>query len=181
VVHPYDPPVQQEAALILVVPEAEPVIGAFRMRYDPSAALGVPAHITINYPFHPHFGRGADAHSRLAEMASVFRPFDFQLTRVTNFPDVIFLAPDPGAPFLELIRSVAAAFPDSPPYQGQFEQIVPHLTVAHVEPDQLERVLAEVSEAARPALPIHSRATELFLIDNTEGPWRPRTSFPFAG
>jgi hypothetical protein len=31
----------------LVVPEAEPLVKPFRDRYDPSAAAGVPAHITL--------------------------------------------------------------------------------------------------------------------------------------
>jgi hypothetical protein len=35
----------------LVVPEAEPLVKPFRDRYDPSAAAGVPAHITLLYPF----------------------------------------------------------------------------------------------------------------------------------
>jgi hypothetical protein len=37
-----------------LVPEAEPLVKPFRDRYDPSAAAGVPAHITLLYPFkHP--------------------------------------------------------------------------------------------------------------------------------
>jgi 2'-5' RNA ligase len=180
-VHPYDPPIPHEAALIVTVPEAEPVIGSFRLRYDPSAPLGVPAHITINYPFHPHFGRPADAHSRLSELAAGIQAFDFALNRVAHFPDVIYLAPEPVEAFTALIAIVASAFPDSPPYEGQFAQAVPHLTVAQVKAEDLERVLAEVVQAAAPHLPIHCRAQELCLIDNTEGPWRTRTTFAFGG
>jgi hypothetical protein len=42
-----------ESALVVLVPEAEPLVGPFRERYDPSASAGMPAHITINYPFLP--------------------------------------------------------------------------------------------------------------------------------
>jgi len=48
-----------ESALVVLVPEAEAVVGWLRQRYDPSAAIGVPEHITINYPFLP--GEPADA------------------------------------------------------------------------------------------------------------------------
>jgi len=40
-----------ESAFAVNVPEAEPYVGALRERFDPSAALGVPAHITVLYPF----------------------------------------------------------------------------------------------------------------------------------
>ncbi len=105
-------PIPHEAALIVPVPEAEPVIGQFRLRYDPSAVLGVPAHVTINYPFHPHFGRPADAHGRLEALAAGFPAFDFRLSRVASFPDVIYLVPEPKRAFLALIKAVAAAFPE---------------------------------------------------------------------
>ena len=47
-----------ESALVVLVPEAEAIVGRLRQRYDPSAAVGMPAHITLNYPFLP--GEPAD-------------------------------------------------------------------------------------------------------------------------
>ena len=40
-----------ESALVVLVPEADPLVGPFRSFFDPSAALGVPAHVTLLYPF----------------------------------------------------------------------------------------------------------------------------------
>ena len=40
----------RESALLVAVPEAEPLVGALRLVHDPSAAVGVPAHITILLP-----------------------------------------------------------------------------------------------------------------------------------
>lgn len=45
--------IPSESALIVRVPEAEPLVGTFRDRFDPVARLGVPAHITLLYPFEP--------------------------------------------------------------------------------------------------------------------------------
>jgi hypothetical protein len=42
-----------ESALVILVPEAEAVVGRLRQRYDLSAAVGMPTHITLNYPFLP--------------------------------------------------------------------------------------------------------------------------------
>src|ERR1051325_8060387 len=40
-----------ESALVVLVPEAEVFAKPFRDQYDPSAAAGMPAHITLLYPF----------------------------------------------------------------------------------------------------------------------------------
>jgi len=42
-----------ESALMVLVPEDELLVKPFRDRYDPSAADGVPAHVTLLYPFKP--------------------------------------------------------------------------------------------------------------------------------
>jgi hypothetical protein len=40
-----------ESAFAVNVPEAEPYVEVLRNQFDPSAKLGVPAHITVLYPF----------------------------------------------------------------------------------------------------------------------------------
>ena len=40
-----------QSAVILPVPEADAVIGEWRRRLDRSAAWGVPAHVTLLFPF----------------------------------------------------------------------------------------------------------------------------------
>ena len=42
-----------ESALVILVPEAEALVGSFRDLHDAGAAVGVPAHITVLYPFKP--------------------------------------------------------------------------------------------------------------------------------
>jgi hypothetical protein len=39
------------SALIVEVPAAEPVVARHRERLDSSAPLGIPAHVTVLYPF----------------------------------------------------------------------------------------------------------------------------------
>ena len=43
-----------QTALIITVPEAEQLVGEYRDRYDPSAMFGVPAHLSLLYPFAKH-------------------------------------------------------------------------------------------------------------------------------
>jgi len=40
-----------ETVLIVKVPEAEPAVGEWRTQFDPVAAAGIPAHITVLAPF----------------------------------------------------------------------------------------------------------------------------------
>ena len=72
--------------------------------------------------------------------------FDYALTDIRRFPNGIYLAPDPARPFITLTEAVISAFPDYPPYEGQFPDIVPHLTVAHHEDqpslNEIERAFA---------------------------------------
>src|SRR5437660_989822 len=42
-----------ESALLIPVPEAEPLVGQWRLEHDPSARAGVPPHVTLLYPFLP--------------------------------------------------------------------------------------------------------------------------------
>jgi 2'-5' RNA ligase len=83
-----------ESAFMILVPEAEPLVGAFRDRYDPSAAAGVPAHITLLYPFkHPD----EVDQSMLDDLSASFKrhvPFQFSLASIRDFPDaILYLAP----------------------------------------------------------------------------------------
>ena len=41
------------SGLIVEVPEVEPAVGELRSRLDGNARLGIPAHITVLFPFVP--------------------------------------------------------------------------------------------------------------------------------
>jgi hypothetical protein len=80
--------------------------------------------------------------------------------------------------FIALINAVYSLFPDSPPYEGQFDEYVPHLTVARVEEAALSPIEADFSKYATPFLPLRCRARELWLMDNSEKLWKTRAVFP---
>jgi 2'-5' RNA ligase len=155
----------RRTALIIAVPEAEPHVAVLRLAHDSSAPLGVPAHITILFPFAP-----ADAvdEDDLAALLAAERSFDFELASVEHFDDgVTYLAPVPAEPFAALTRAVAERWPAYPPYEGAFETVIPHLTVG-----------GTVLELDAP-FPISCRAAEVHLIEENEadGRWRLRRRF----
>jgi 2'-5' RNA ligase len=170
-----------ESALVVLVPEAEPLVRPFRERFDPAAAAGVPAHITLLYPFKPPDQINADVVARLRRCLAPFSGFRFQLTPIRRFPDVLYLAPVPDAPFRDMTKAIWQTFPETPPYAGRHPDIVPHLSVAQMT-DQaaLDSVAREFCEPARIALPISAAIGEVALLEKIGPRWSPRMAFALA-
>ena len=159
----------QESALVIAVPESEPLVGAWRARHDYSAQLGVMAHVTLFYPFvHPR-ELGPQTDERLEALFARQRSFDFALTEPRRFGEqVLWLAPEPSAPFSALTDALCAAFPPLQPYGGVHEVVIPHLTVA----DQTDvTTMARIEAALVPGLPVACRATEAVLLRGDRAAW----------
>ncbi len=173
--------VESESALVILVPEAEGLVAPFRLKYDPVTAMGVPAHITLLYPFMAPQLISIAEKSKLAEMSSKFHPFELKLTEVRLFPDVVYLHPEAGNNLTELIRALASAFPEFPLYEGRFAELIPHLTVAQVgDPSELEQLARRFRQKAKQFLPIIKQVTEVTLIEKRQNLWVPGDSFPFS-
>jgi hypothetical protein len=156
----------RRTALIVPVSEAEAQVGDLRLAHDPSAARGVPAHVTILFPF---FDAEEVDEAAVADLISGFPAFDFELDQVDRFPDgTTWLRPTPSLPFVDLTAAVWQRWPERPPYEGAFDQVIPHLTISATPLDvQLE-------------LPIAARAREVMLIEEDEpsGRWTARLHLP---
>ncbi len=166
-----------ESALLVPLAEAEGRIGEWRSLYDPSCAAGVPAHVTLIYPFVPPDAIDDALLQTLAAHFAAARPFDVAFPRLARFPGVIYLAPEPAQPFRALIAGLVKRWPEYPPYRGAHEEVVPHLTIAdrraHLDLVLMNRV--EVGVA--PLLPFADRASEVWLMTSRRGRWRRKARF----
>ena len=170
-----------ESALVVIVPEAEDLVGAFRSRFDPSAAAGVPAHITILYPFKTPSELSAEVIGKLRALFANISSFDVRLTKLERFPFVLYLALEPAEPLRQVINMVTDSFPEAPPYGGKVQDIIPHLTVAHAaDCHELERIAADLQRQANGHLPIQSTVREIVLMVNESGRWEIRKRFALA-
>lgn len=168
-----------ERALVVLVPPAEGLVEPYRRRYDPSAGAGMPAHITINYPFQPSGVDQPGFEGGLQTLFSAFPAFEMRLARVERFPDVLYLAPQPVRPFQDLIQHVADRYPESPPYGGVFDQVIPHLTVADVkDPAELDPIAERFLRAAHNVLPLRMHVDTVWLMDNRTGRWSKKIPLP---
>lgn len=98
-----------DSAVLVPVPEAEPIRRGWWDRLTTEAWEGVPAHVTI-------LALPADAVDEgvLSELASHFgkvEPFAFALTGVRAFPDTVWLAPQQAEPFIASPRACSRGTP----------------------------------------------------------------------
>jgi hypothetical protein len=167
-------------ALIVVVPEADALVGALRLRHDASARLGAPAHVTVLFPFLAPDDVSAQALLGLQALFSAHPSFAFELRSVERFAATCYLAPSPAEPFVALTEAVWRAHPEHPPFAGEFDTIVPHLTVAHG--DAADAAIA--SDAVAAALARHgavrSVCRAVVLMENSSGRWRRMHEFALA-
>jgi 2'-5' RNA ligase len=159
-------------ALIVPVPSAEPAVSKWRARHDPSAALGMPAHVTVLYPF---LKPAAITHAVERELESVLSPFpafEFKLVGVDRFPGILYLAPEPSEPFVRLTRALCERWPDHPPYNGDFDEVVPHVTV--IQGDEPPEAAGELEQATA----IDAEAKEVWLMAERGHSWSLLRRFP---
>lgn len=153
--------IPMESALLLIIPEAEPAVGVHRAEHEAAARVGVPAHITVAYPFKPATDLDPEDMSRLRALFAACPGFVVELAATGWFgSDVLFLDPRDADAIVRLTREVEAAFPDYPIYGGAFDGIHPHLTIAH---DCGAEVLQTIAEEVSPSLPIIHTAVAVEL------------------
>ncbi|HTT87341.1 MAG TPA: 2'-5' RNA ligase family protein [Acidimicrobiales bacterium] len=163
-------------ALVVCVPAADAVVGRTRRRLDPAAAQGLDAHVTVLYPFLPLPAVSPAVLSRLGGLVGSTTAFEFALTELRWFDDrVLYIAPDPSEPFAELTARLWETFPDCPPYGGEFDETIPHLTVGEgAWPPRMRRAARRL----RRHLPVRAVADEVRLMaPGPGGRWDVRHRF----
>lgn len=131
--------------------------------------MGMHAHVTLLAPFTPPDQLVAGRMREVRDVLAAFQPFDFKLA-ATSYLDlgsrrVLYLRPEPGEPFLDLIDALVERFPEHPPYGRRRLRPVPHLTVA-TSPDQ--RLLNQIERAVQPELPIAASANDALVVEYGE-------------
>lgn len=168
------------SAVLVSVPEAEHVVKVHRDRFDRSAWAGVPAHVTVLYPFVPPSEIDDAVLKTLAEAVVVVPRFRAEWKTTNWFGDqVLWLAPEPESSFLALTTAVMRAFPGYLPYEGLYGDAVPHLTVGdHDSRDELVAVEREI----RPQLPVTKDVDSVQVMcgTNSPGSWHALAELPLG-
>ncbi len=171
------------SVLLVPVPALETFVRARSEHYDRDYVSADPrfvhAHVTALGPFLPPAELSPEAIGQVAEIACTTAAFDFALEELAVFPNgIIHLLPTPSAPFEELTRRLWRAFPQCPPYAGEFGAVVPHLTLDalsdKVTPESTRQLVAC-------HLPVRCRADRLDLAWYAPGDCRVLQSWQLGG
>ena len=164
-------------ALVIPVPELEPIVSHWRDRTGHPAGRRMPAHITVMYPFLSSHELSTDVYSGLADVCGRTPPIEVTFRSLGTFPGVVYLAPSPVEEFRGLTERVVEMWPGLQPYEGAHTDVVPHLTLAYTDDAGLVHRIAEEVE---PQLPISSALNQACIFELADAKWRHRFSLPFG-
>jgi len=170
------------SGLIVPLPDLEPVVGEWRACYD-AEFVDTPAHVTVLFPWIPPGSLTEADLDAVGQLARSWQPFEVCFARFGDFQTfedagVHYLAPEPADPFLALTDDVCAVWPEYPPYEGAFAEVVPHLTVSSsADAEQA----AELRAAVEALLPVRTVAAELVVVEVLDRRCRVRRSFRLGG
>ena len=172
-----------DSALVIPVPDVEHAVAAHRLRHDPSAGAGIAAHVTIHFPWIPAETVDAGALAKVRGLAESTPPFAVDFAELRWFGElVLWLAPTPEGPFRELSDRSASVWPEASRYGGQFDDVVPHLTVGDVTHGGDVAALHAVETELARALPLRAQASEIWwYARDLSGRWTARAAFSLGG
>jgi 2'-5' RNA ligase len=165
---------ERRGGLIVPVLEVEARIQPSPAEYVPVWADGMPAHVTLLFPFPRLDQLDASDRADLTALFSSTPSIRVTFAEVGQFPEFVYLAPEPRDWFISLTEALSGRF-GLRPYGGIFPSIVPHLTVArHADP----AALAQIAASLRPYLPIESDVREVWLMEEAaDGHWDRAATF----
>jgi 2'-5' RNA ligase len=161
-------------ALVLVLDDARPALEPVRAEFHAeSVARGIPLHVTVLFPF---VAPDAVPVRTLEALFASFPPLDLSLTRLAEFPGVVYAVPEPDTELLTLMHAVHARFPETPPYEGEFEEVIPHATLSEGAP------LDAVAGRCESLLPIACHVHEVtLLMESAPDRWAEGRRFALRG
>ncbi len=156
-----------ETGLIIPVPSFQDFVDTWRPAVDGVPPVGVPAHVTVLYPFLPP----TLAERCIDELGAFFAAwprFTYSLEEIGWFDDqVVFVRPRPTSSFVDLTNAVEERW-GLPPYRGEIQDPQPHVTIGR---EGSEAEMRRVAAAASELLPVETQvADQVWLMQGTPDP-----------
>ncbi len=170
---PVEAPAPSEASGLVVRVELPAGLEALRSRCVPDAAAGLPAHVTLLYPFADPAAIDQGLRSTVRAIVGRHASWPMRLVEPGRWPGTLYASVEPDAPARSLQADLAAAFPTLPLYGGELP-FVPHVTVAEGD------VADDPAVAEDPAwreLPVVLDVYGFELIVRRDGRWRTEARF----
>ncbi|MFJ2774735.1 2'-5' RNA ligase family protein [Streptomyces sp. NPDC087300] len=166
-------------AVLMLVPDAEPLLELAGQVDARVVRQGMPAHAALLYPWLPleQIGAGELERLRIAlrRAAPVSGRIDLQLAEVERVGSFV------GVPVPELgglAGAVRTAFPEQVPYGGRFGQDPPvHVTVALNADD---RIAADIAQRVTGRLPIRTEVSAVHVVALAPDGWQALAEWPLT-
>jgi 2'-5' RNA ligase len=162
---------------LVIVAQLPPLLEALRRRSIVNAGLGVPAHITLLYPFAEPDAIDESLADAVATIVGRHAAMTLRLPGGRRWPDTLYASVEPDEPVRALQGELAAAFPSLPLYGGGID-FIPHVSI--VEGDAA-RTAEALDDPAWASLPTAFRTVAVALITARDGRWQTEREFPLAG
>jgi 2'-5' RNA ligase len=159
--------------------QLEPV----RAELDPNAvAAGIPLHVTLLFPFVPQVGLDRGVLRSLEEFFAARTRFKLTLTELREFPAVVYAAPEPAEVLKRWVADLCERFPEYPPYEGEFDEVIPHASLGTwEEPGRREGVVARARHLTREMFPLACAVGDVALLEEyVTDRWRERRRLPLG-
>ncbi|MFD7834409.1 2'-5' RNA ligase family protein [Streptomyces sp. NPDC059761] len=164
-------------AVVIVLPDAAPLLDT-AWRIDPALVRrGVPAHVSLLYPFVPESALTGQDEKGVRSLAASFPAADLLLEELVTAPGFVGVT----VPQLQpIVDAFGAQWPGLRPYGGRFgARPAAHVTVAMGADNPTTS--AQVRTAVGSLLPLRTRAAEVQLVVLTEDGWQSRFTSPLGG
>jgi hypothetical protein len=164
-----------KTALVLALDHApDELHDVYRSSYPDGVARGIPLHVTVLVPWVEEVD---DAHlARAGRALRTVGPVEFDLVALDRFAGVLWLRPEPDTGIRALMAAVCAEYPDCKPYDGAFDDPVPHATMAvgpHVDGAP---VAAELASRLASIVPVRCSVDAVAVLEQRDPPaWTRRT------
>lgn len=170
-------PANGQSGLVIPVPAADALLASMEARYPGTVRPGLPAHVSLLYPFLASVELDEQVIAVLGESFLEQAPMPVTFATCYRRGGFVALRPDPREGLVGLISATRRKWPHLVPYGGRYGEAEPHLTVAMCT--STERA-AMIEQEAPAALPIPAVLREAWLMVFEER-WTLRDRFAFHG
>jgi hypothetical protein len=169
-------PTHGQTGLVIPVPAAEALLASVGTRYPGTVRDGVPAHVSLLYPFVATADLDEHVTTALQELLVEQVPIPVDFVECYRRGGFVALRPAPSDGLTELLSRTHRRWPDVVPYRGVYRDLEPHLTVAM---RCSEQTAVRIEQEATAKLPIRAELREAWLLA-FEGQWTLRGRFKFG-
>jgi 2'-5' RNA ligase len=170
-------PTNGQTGLVIPVPTADALLAAVGAQYPGTVREGVPAHVTLLYPFVAAAELDERVSSAVGALLAEQAPMPVRFAECYRREGFVALRPDPIDGLTELTSKAHRRWPDVVPYGGVYRDVEPHLTVAM---RCSEETAVTIEQEVTAQLPISAELCEAWLLV-FEGQWMLQGRFEFGG